>query len=78
MKRRMRHGAQAIVINSAEIDLVQYASVWADARRGTATLLLNGVMAELLRRNSIDESFIASRTTNFEQVKAAPAQDRSQ
>ncbi len=70
VKRRMRHGAQAIVINSAEIDLVPHATVWADPRRGTATRLLSGILAELLRRGVVDETFIAKRTANFEQVRA--------
>ncbi|MFZ1728553.1 MAG: molybdopterin-dependent oxidoreductase [Bacteroidota bacterium] len=69
MKRRMRHGTEAVVINSAEIDLVAHASVWADPRRGTATKLLNGIMSELLQRGAINEEFIARRTTNFDQVK---------
>jgi formate dehydrogenase major subunit len=70
MKRRMRKGTEAIVINSAEIDLVPHATVWADPRRGTATKLLNGVIAELLRRGAVDTEFIARRTANFEQVRA--------
>ncbi len=69
MKRRMKNGTQGIVINSTEIDLVQYASAWADPRRGTSTVLLNVIMAELIKSGKIDESFIADKTTNFEQVK---------
>ncbi|PLX26119.1 MAG: hypothetical protein C0600_11225 [Ignavibacteria bacterium] len=69
VKRRMRQGTEAIVINSAEIDLVPHASVWADPRRGTATKLLNGVIAELIRRGAVNEDFVARRTANFDQVK---------
>ena len=68
MKRRMKHGTQSIVVNSARIDLATYASVWADARRGTATTLLNGVMSELIRTNRINSDYIKTRTTNSEQV----------
>ena len=69
IKRRMRHGAKAVVINSAQIDMVKYASVWADARRGTQTVLLNGLTAELIRRGQTDDNFIATQTTGFAQVK---------
>ncbi|MBI5385331.1 MAG: molybdopterin-dependent oxidoreductase [Verrucomicrobia bacterium] len=69
IKRRMRHGAKAVVINSAQIDMVKHASVWADARRGTQTVLLNGIIAELIRRGQIDENFIATQTTGFAPVK---------
>lgn len=70
MKRQMRHGTEAIVINSAEIDLAAYATVAADPRRGTATKLLNGVMAELISRGQVDQSFIDSRTANYAQTKS--------
>lgn len=70
MKRRIKHGTQAIVINSGQIDLTSYATVWADARRGTATTLLNGVIAELARRDKLNRQFISERTTNAEQVLA--------
>ncbi|MFZ1685079.1 MAG: molybdopterin-dependent oxidoreductase [Candidatus Zixiibacteriota bacterium] len=69
MKRRMRHGTESIVISSAEIDLCDCATVTADARRGTSTKLLNGVMAELIRRSAVDEAFVTGKTVNFEQVK---------
>ncbi|HUV31384.1 MAG TPA: molybdopterin-dependent oxidoreductase [Acidobacteriota bacterium] len=69
LKRRVRHGAEAIVINSAEIDLVRHAALWADPRRGTATTLLNGVIGEVIRSGGVNEAFVAQRTTNFEQVR---------
>jgi formate dehydrogenase major subunit len=68
IKRRIRKGTPAIVINSGEIDLTAYATVWADARRGTITLLLNGVMAELVRRGLVSREYIDQRTTNFRQI----------
>ena len=70
VKRRMRHGAEAIVINSGELDISAHATLTADPRRGTATKLLNGVMAELLRRGQVDEEFIKTRTANFEALRA--------
>lgn len=70
VKRRMKHGTNAIVINSGEIDLTHYASIWADPRRGTATVLLNAIMAELIKNGYINEAFITERTANFEQIKA--------
>ena len=69
IKRRMRQGAKAIVINSSEIDLVKHATVWADGRRGTATVLLNGLVAELLRQGHVDSENLRQTTANFEAVK---------
>ncbi|MFH0988660.1 MAG: molybdopterin-dependent oxidoreductase [bacterium] len=68
IKRRMKQGTQAIVINSGQIDLTQYATVWVDPRRGTATTVLNGLIAELARRNALNEQFIKDRTANAQQV----------
>ncbi len=75
MKRRMKQGTASIVINSAAIDLTSHASVWADPRRGSATALLNGVIAEIVRREAYDAAFIAAHTTGFDAVRdrlAAP------
>jgi len=69
IKRRMRQGTEAIVVNSAKIDMVRYAAAWADTRRGTATHLLNGVMAELIRDGKVNNEFIKDNTMHFEQVK---------
>ena len=71
MKRSIKRGTKAIVINSGEIDMAPHATVWADPRRGTATTLLNGVIAELLRQNKINKKFIAERTINADQVLAS-------
>ena len=71
MKRRIKKGTQAIVINSGQIDLTGYATVWADPRRGTATTLLNGVIAELARRNKLNQQYLLEKTVNSEQVLAS-------
>jgi formate dehydrogenase major subunit len=68
-KRRMGHGTQAIVLNSSEIDLTADATIAADPRRGTMTKLLNGIMAELLRRGQIDEEYVKTRTVQFETLR---------
>jgi len=68
MKRRMRHGTQAVVINSSAIDLAKYATVWADARRGTSTLLLTAVSSEILRQGKEDGKFISENTENSSQI----------
>ncbi|MDH4157904.1 MAG: molybdopterin-dependent oxidoreductase, partial [candidate division Zixibacteria bacterium] len=70
LKRRMRQGAEAIVINSAQIDLTRYATVWADPRRGTATAFLNCVMGELLRSDAVNREHIKNGTVNFDQVQS--------
>ncbi len=69
IKRKIRQGARAIVINSAAIDLTRHATAWADPRRGTISVLLNGIIAELIRRGSVDSKFVNDKTSNFNQIK---------
>ena len=69
LKRKIKLGTEAIVINSAEIDLAEYANVWADPRRGTSTTLINAIIGEILRQGKQNDSFIESKTVNFEQFK---------
>ncbi len=68
MKRRMRKGTQAVVVNSAAIDLTDYASVWADARRGTATRLLDGIMSEIIGQGRLDRTFLDKYTADSQQI----------
>ena len=70
LKRRIKKGTPAIVINSGQIDLTDYATVWADPRRGSATTLLNAVMSQMISSGATDDAFIKDKTANFEQVKA--------
>ncbi|UCG60912.1 MAG: molybdopterin-dependent oxidoreductase [Candidatus Zixiibacteriota bacterium] len=69
LKRRIKKGTPAIVINSGQIDLADYATVWADPRRGTSTVLLNAVMAQLIKNDKTNDSFINERTVNYDQVQ---------
>jgi formate dehydrogenase major subunit len=68
MKRRMRQGTKAVVINSGQIDLTQYATVWADARRGTATLLLTGIIGEIVRTGNVNRDFVHKHAVGADQV----------
>ena len=49
LKRLLKAGKKAIVISSSENGLTRHASLWLDARRGTASTLLNGIMAGIVR-----------------------------
>ena len=69
IKRKIRQGAQAIVINSAPIDLARHAAVWADPRRGTISVLLNGIIGELIRHGKLDIKFIDRKSSDFQQIK---------
>lgn len=69
LKRRLKKGTPAVVINSGQIDLTAYAAVWADPRRGTSTVFLNAVMAHLIKSGKTNEKYIKEHTVNFDQLK---------
>jgi len=74
LKRLIKAGKKAIVISSSEDGLTRHASLWLDARRGTASTLLNGVIAEIIRTGKEDVDFVNSRTANSDRFKRIMAQ----
>lgn len=66
LKRMIKKGKRAVVINSADIGLSRHATLWLDPRRGTATTLLNSIIAETMNSGGVDKEFIAQRTEDFE------------
>jgi formate dehydrogenase major subunit len=69
LKRLMKAGKKAIVISSSENGLTRHASLWLDARRGTASTLLNGIIAGIIRSGREDANYLTSRTANFDRFK---------
>jgi formate dehydrogenase alpha subunit len=70
IKRAVRqNGAQLIVADPREIDLVKYAVLWLRHRPGTDVALLNGMMNVIISENLLDKKYIENRTEGFEEVK---------
>jgi formate dehydrogenase major subunit len=67
IKESVKKGAKLVVINSGEIHLTKYSDLWLDPRRGTNTVLLNGIMNELIEKGNIDKELI--KRENFENFK---------
>ncbi|MGB5107446.1 MAG: molybdopterin-dependent oxidoreductase [Candidatus Zixiibacteriota bacterium] len=69
LKRMLKKGKQAIVINSSDIGINRYATQWLDPRRGSSTLLLNGIMLELMKNGGGNLGYLETRTEGFERFK---------
>jgi len=67
IKEAVKKGVKLVVINSGDIHLTKYSNLWLDSRRGTNTVLLNGIMNELIEKGNIDKDFI--KRENFEIFK---------
>jgi formate dehydrogenase major subunit len=48
IKEAQKKGAKLILISSAETNLAKYADLWVDSRKGSNTILMNGLINELL------------------------------
>ncbi len=56
IKAAKKKGTELILINSSEIKLTKFADLWIDSRKGTNTVLLNGLIRELLTDNRSPEN----------------------
>ncbi|MBU0763698.1 MAG: molybdopterin-dependent oxidoreductase, partial [Bacteroidetes bacterium] len=65
IKNARKKGAKLIIINSSEIKLIKFADLWIDSNKGTNTILMNGVMNEIITRGLHDKDFIHNNTTGF-------------
>jgi formate dehydrogenase major subunit len=73
IKDAARAGSTIIEINSNETKLTKFADIWVDTKRGTNTVLLNGMIREMIESGSYDQA-VSGKISNFEQLKAMAAE----
>jgi formate dehydrogenase major subunit len=71
LKRAIRRGAQLFSVAADESRTAAIATTRLAARRGTSTLLLSAVAAEILRAGRVDRRFVADRTEGFDELARA-------
>ena len=71
IKAAQKKGAKLVLINSSEVKLSKYANLWIDSRKGTNTLLLNGLMKTYLNSGLINFNYIDERTEGFDEFRKA-------
>jgi formate dehydrogenase major subunit len=52
---RKNRGTKLVLINSSEIKLTKFADLWIDSRKGTNTILLNGIMRDLIEKGLVSK-----------------------
>ncbi|UCC97839.1 MAG: formate dehydrogenase subunit alpha [Phycisphaerales bacterium] len=67
----VKHGAELIVADPREIDLVPYAKLHLQQRPGTDVALINAMMNVIIEEGLTDKDFIAERTEDFEKATEA-------
>ena len=69
IKEAQKNGTKLVLINSSEIKLTKFADLWVDSRKGTNTILMNGMIQKVIERNHHDKSFLESDVEGFEELK---------
>jgi formate dehydrogenase major subunit len=69
IKSAQKQGVKFIYVNSSELKPTRYCDLWIDSRKGTNTILLNGIMKEIINNNSIDRMSPGFEENNFPELK---------
>jgi len=67
----VNNGAKLIVADPRAIDLVRFADLHIAQKPGTDVALINAMMKVIIEEDLFDKEFIAERTEDFDQLKAA-------
>jgi formate dehydrogenase major subunit len=65
------NGTKLVVVNSSEIKLTRFADLWIDSRKGSNTIMVNGIMRELIEKGLVDEAQL--KIDGFEGLKEMTA-----
>ena len=69
IKAARKTGTRLVMINSSEVSLNKYADLWVNSKRGTNTVLVNGIAKAVIDRGLADKTFIKARTEGFEDFR---------
>ncbi|MCP4156114.1 MAG: FAD-dependent oxidoreductase [bacterium] len=67
IKDAQKNGTKLILLNSSEIKLTKFADLWIDARKGANTVVLNGILKQLIDNGLFDEKNMD--VENFDALK---------
>src|SRR6266550_5351 len=72
-KQARRNGTTVIYIDPRADKMADHADIFCQLKPGTDVAFYNGVMHEIIRLGLTDDTFIASRTSNYEALKRTVA-----
>ncbi|MPZ00649.1 MAG: molybdopterin-dependent oxidoreductase, partial [Actinophytocola sp.] len=72
-KQARRSGTTIIYIDPRASTVADHADVFLQLKPGTDVALYNGIMHEVIRLGLVDKTFVAERTTNYEELAATVA-----
>jgi formate dehydrogenase major subunit len=69
IKQAARHGAKLIIVDPREIELNEFATVHLQLHAGTNVVLFNAMGAVIVEEGLVDEEFIRTRLTEFNEYR---------
>ncbi len=66
IRRAAKRGAEIVAINSSKLDLIRSGDLWLDARRGTAGIILAGVIRRIFQQGQIDRRMLEDSREGIE------------
>lgn len=66
IKAAQKKGAAFIYVNSSELNPARFSDLWVDSKKGTNTVLLNGILKEIIEN---DDLSFGSEIKNFPELK---------
>jgi len=73
IKAARKTGTRLVMVNSSEVQLNKYADLWVNSKRGTNTVLINGIAKAVIDRGLTDTAFIETRTEGYEDFRQSIA-----
>jgi formate dehydrogenase major subunit len=71
IKQNVRDGADLLVFDPREVQIAEYATQYSRVKPGYDAVWINGISRYLINNDLYDESFVAKRTTGFEEIREA-------
>jgi formate dehydrogenase major subunit len=72
-KQARRRGTTIIYVDPRAGTVADHADIFCQLKPGTDVAFYNGIMHEIIRLGLVDEDYVATRTSNYEQLKATVA-----
>ncbi|MBM3846737.1 MAG: formate dehydrogenase subunit alpha [Verrucomicrobia bacterium] len=69
IKQAARRGAKLIIVDPREIELCEFATVHLQLHPGTNVILFNAMGAVIVEEGLVDEAFVRTRLTEFEEYR---------
>ncbi|NOY23576.1 MAG: molybdopterin-dependent oxidoreductase [Acidobacteria bacterium] len=69
IKKAQKRGAKLVLFSSSEIKLTKFTDLWIDNKKGTSTVVMNGLAREFLKMPTTDRKAIEAETSGLAKLE---------